>query len=185
MAHVNNLIDTTTELATLGAGCFWCTEAVFQLVRGVVHVESGYAGGNTLNPTYEDICTGQTGHAEVVNVRFDPAIISYEHILHIFFNTHDATMLNRQGHDLGMQYRSVIFTHSDAQAATAAAVIAEAQTRSSAPIVTQLAPAPKYYPAESYHQNYYNNNPFQGYCAGVVGPKVAKFRKTMQEYLKI
>jgi peptide-methionine (S)-S-oxide reductase len=184
MAHVNNLIDTATELAILGGGCFWCTEAVFQLVRGVVHVESGYAGGHTLNPTYEDICTGQTGHAEVVNVRFDPAVISYEHILHIFFNTHDATTLNRQGHDVGTQYRSVIFTHSDAQAAAAAAVISEAQTQSSAPIVTQLAPAPTYYPAEAYHQNYYNNHPFQGYCAGVVGPKVAKFRKTMQEYLK-
>jgi peptide-methionine (S)-S-oxide reductase len=184
MAHANNLIDTTTELATLGGGCFWCTEAVFQLVRGVVHVESGYAGGHTLNPTYEDICTGQTGHAEVVNVRFDPAVISYEQILHIFFNTHDASTLNRQGHDVGTQYRSVIFTHSDAQATAAAAIIAEAQAQSQAPIVTQLAPAPTYYPAEAYHQNYYNNHPFQGYCAGVVGPKVAKFRKTMQEYLK-
>jgi peptide-methionine (S)-S-oxide reductase len=176
--------NAATELATLGGGCFWCTEAVFQLVRGVVHVESGYAGGHTLNPTYEDICTGQTGHAEVVNVRFDPAIIRYEHILHIFFNTHDATTPNRQGHDVGTQYRSVIFTHSNTQAATAAAVIAEAQAQSSATIVTQLAPAPTYYPAEAYHQNYYNNHPFQGYCSGVVGPKVAKFRKTMQEYLK-
>jgi peptide-methionine (S)-S-oxide reductase len=187
MAQTNNLNisnDPTTELATLGGGCFWCTEAVFQLVRGVLHVESGYAGGHTTNPTYEDICTGQTGHAEVVNVRFDPAVISYEQILHIFFNTHDATTLNRQGHDVGTQYRSVIFTHSDAQVTAAAAVIAEAQAQSQAPIVTQLASSPTYYPAEAYHQNYYNNHPFQGYCAGVVGPKVAKFRKTMQEYLK-
>jgi peptide-methionine (S)-S-oxide reductase len=172
-----------TDIATLGGGCFWCTEAVFQLVRGVSHVESGYAGGQTLNPTYENICTGQTGHAEVVQVHFDPAVISYEHLLHIFFNTHDATTLNRQGHDVGTQYRSVIFTHSDAQARTAAQVIALAQQHSAAPIVTQLAPLPPYYRAEDYHQNYYVNHPFQGYCAGVVGPKVAKFRQTMQQYL--
>ncbi len=184
MAQESNSNGSTTEFATLGGGCFWCTEAVFQLVRGVLHVESGYAGGHTRNPTYDDICTGQTGHAEVVKLAFDPAVISYEHILHIFFNTHDATTLNRQGHDVGTQYRSVIFTHSDAQATSAAAVIAEAQAQSSAPIVTQLASVPAYYPAEAYHQNYYNNHPFQGYCAGVVGPKVAKFRKTMQEYLK-
>ncbi len=173
-----------TEIATLGGGCFWCTEAVFQLVRGVQRVESGYSGGHTLNPTYEDICTGQTGHAEVVQVHFDPTVISYEHILHIFFNTHDATTLNRQGHDVGTQYRSVIFSHSDAQANTAQHVIAQAQQLSNAPIVTQLAPLPTYYCAEAYHQNYYVNHPFQGYCAGVVGPKIAKFRKTMQEYLK-
>ena len=174
-----------TESATLGGGCFWCTEAVFQLVRGVHHVESGYAGGHTLNPTYEDICTGQTGHAEVVKITFDPAVIGYEQLLHIFFATHDATTLNRQGHDVGTQYRSVIFTHSDAQAAIAQRVIEEAQQSSNAPIVTQLAPVPTYYPAEAYHQNYYVQHPFQGYCAGVVGPKVAKFRKTMQAYLKI
>jgi peptide-methionine (S)-S-oxide reductase len=189
MAQDNNISSANTELATLGGGCFWCTEAVFQLVRGVLHVESGYAGGHTLNPTYEDICTGQTGHAEVVKLRFDPSIISYEHILHIFFNTHDATTLNRQGHDVGTQYRSVIFTHSSAQASVAAAVIAQAQAHSPSPIVTQVLPLPEsgagvYTCAEAYHQNYYNNHPFQGYCAGVVGPKVAKFRQTMQTYLK-
>jgi peptide-methionine (S)-S-oxide reductase len=174
----------TTEMATVGGGCFWCTEAVFQLVRGVHHVESGYAGGHTLNPTYEDICTGQTGHAEVVQIQFDPAVITYEQILHIFFHTHDATTLNRQGHDVGTQYRSVIFTHSDAQNAIAQQVLAQAQAEASAPIVTQLAPIPTYYPAEAYHQNYYVNHPFQGYCAGVVSPKVAKFKKTLQEFLK-
>ncbi len=177
--HAANL-----ELATLAGGCFWCTEAVFQLVRGVHHVESGYMGGQTLNPTYEDICTGQTGHAEVVNVRFDPAVISYEQILEIFFHTHDATTPNRQGHDVGTQYRSAIFTHGAAQAATAAAVRGEAQAHSSAPIVTQIGAAVTYYPAEAYHQNYYNQHPFQGYCAGVVGPKVEKFRRTMQQYLR-
>jgi peptide-methionine (S)-S-oxide reductase len=175
---------STLDIATLGGGCFWCTEAVFQLVRGVHRVESGYAGGHTLNPTYEDICTGETGHAEVVQVHFDPAVITYEHILHIFFNTHDATTLNRQGHDVGTQYRSVIFTHSAAQEITAQRVMSEAQMHSHSPIVTEVSPIPTYYPAEAYHQNYYVNHPFQGYCAGVVGPKVAKFRKTLQEYLK-
>lgn len=170
--------------ATLGGGCFWCTEAVFQLVRGVNHTENGYAGGHTLNPSYEDICTGETGHAEVIQIHFDPNIISYEQILHIFFNTHDATTLNRQGHDVGTQYRSVIFAHTDVQIETAHRVIAEAQLHSVSKIVTQVEPIPTYYPAEQYHQNYYVNHPFQGYCAGVVGPKVSKFRKTMQAYLK-
>jgi peptide-methionine (S)-S-oxide reductase len=177
-------MNQTIEIATLGGGCFWCTEAVFQLVRGVIRVESGYAGGHLLNPTYEDICTGQTGHAEVVQVHFDTAQINFEQILHIFFNTHDATTLNRQGHDVGTQYRSVIFSHSEAQTSIAQRVIAEAQLHSIAPIVTQLAPLPTYYPAEAYHQNYYVNHPFQGYCAGVVGPKVAKFRSTMTAFLK-
>lgn len=179
MAQNNKL-----ELATLAGGCFWCTEAVFQQVRGVQHVESGYMGGHTLNPTYEDICTGQTGHAEVVNVQFDPAVIRYEQILEIFFHTHDATTLNRQGHDVGTQYRSAIFTHDDVQATTALAVAAQAQLHSAAKIVTQITPAVTYYPAEAYHQNYYNQHPFQGYCAGVVGPKVEKFKRTLQQYLK-
>lgn len=177
-------MSSTIEIATLGSGCFWCTEAVFQMVRGVTHVESGYAGGHTLNPSYEDICTGETGHAEVVQVYFDSNVISYEQILHIFFNTHDATTLNRQGHDIGTQYRSVIFAHSDTQIETAKLVIAEAQLHSLSPIVTQVTPIPTYFPAEQYHQNYYINHPFQGYCAGVVGPKLSKFKKTMQAYLK-
>jgi peptide-methionine (S)-S-oxide reductase len=184
MTHPLSDAGQTSELATLGGGCFWCTEAVFQCVRGVQHVESGYAGGHTVNPSYEDICTGESGHAEVVNVRFDPTVISFEHILHIFFNTHDATTLNRQGNDVGTQYRSVIFTHSAAQAATAAQVLAQAQQHTAQPIVTQIVPAPTYYRAETYHQNYYNQHPFQGYCAGVVGPKVAKFKQTMQAYLR-
>jgi peptide-methionine (S)-S-oxide reductase len=124
---------STLETATLGGGCFWCTEAVFQLVRGVHHVESGYAGGHTLNPTYEDICTGETGHAEVIQIQFDTTLISYEQILHIFFSTHDATTLNRQGHDVGTQYRSVIFTHSAAQANIAAQVVQQAQLHSPLP----------------------------------------------------
>jgi peptide-methionine (S)-S-oxide reductase len=177
-------MSTTTDIATLGSGCFWCTEAIFELVRGVVHVESGYAGGHMPNPSYEDICTGETGHAEVLQIHFDPTIINYEQILHIFFNTHDATTLNRQGHDVGSQYRSVIFTHSEEQRSIAQRVISEAQLHSCAPIVTQLLPVPTYYPAEQYHQHYYANHPFQGYCAGVVGPKVNKFKKTMQDFLK-
>lgn len=182
----------TFEIATLGGGCFWCTEAVFQLVRGVHHVESGYAGGHTPNPSYEDICTGQTGHAEVVQVHFDPAVISYEHILHIFFNTHDSSTLNRQGHDVGTQYRSAIFTSSPAQEQVAKDVCAsveEALKPHGKSCTTLLTPLEtqgnaRYTAAEAYHQNYYNNHPFQGYCAGVVGPKVSKFKKTMQEYLK-
>jgi peptide-methionine (S)-S-oxide reductase len=177
-------MSPTIEIATLGGGCFWCTEAVFQMVRGVTHVESGYAGGHTLNPSYEDICTGETGHAEVLQIHFDTDIISYEQILHIFFNTHDATTLNRQDHDIGTQYRSVIFSHSEMQAITAQRVIDEAQAQSKSLIVTQLSPLPTYYTAEPYHQNYYANHPYQGYCAGVIGPKVAKFRKTMRAYLK-
>ena len=182
----NNTPNTPPQLqiATLGGGCFWCTEAVYQLVRGVHHVESGYTGGHTLNPTYDDICTGQSGHAEVVQVHFDASIISYEQVLHIFFNTHDATTLNRQGHDVGTQYRSAIFTHNDAQASIANAVMAEAQNHSISPIVTQVQPLPVYYPAEAYHQNYYVQHPFQGYCAGVVGPKVAKFKATMKAFLR-
>jgi peptide-methionine (S)-S-oxide reductase len=177
-------MSSTIEIATLGGGCFWCTEAVFQMVRGVTHLESGYAGGHTLNPSYEDICTGETGHAEVLQIHFNTDTINYEQILHIFFNTHDATTLNRQGHDVGTQYRSVIFSHSEMQTVTAKRVIDEAQSQSEALIVTQLSPLPEYYTAEPYHQNYYANHPYQGYCAGVIGPKVAKFRKTMQAYLK-
>jgi peptide-methionine (S)-S-oxide reductase len=168
----------TTEIATLGGGCFWCTEAVFQEIKGVTAVESGYAGGQVDHPTYEQICEGTTGHAEVVRVAFDPDVVSYRELLEIFFTVHDPTTLNRQGNDVGTQYRSVIYTHSPQQLATARTVMAEMAIVWDGPLVTELSPAPVYYPAEEYHQNYFRRNPLQGYCAFVVAPKVAKFRQT-------
>jgi peptide-methionine (S)-S-oxide reductase len=169
----------TIETATLGGGCFWCLDAVFVDVDGVTAVESGYAGGDAPDPSYEQVCGGDTGHAEVVRVSFDTDRISYREILQIFFAIHDPTTLNRQGNDVGTQYRSVIFTHSDEQAATARALVEELgrQRLFDRPIVTQIAPAPRYWPGEAYHQRYYARNPHQGYCMMVVGPKVAKFRK--------
>lgn len=167
------------EVATLGGGCFWCTEAVFLEVEGVAAVESGYAGGHVDHPSYEAVCDGTTGHAEVVQVHFDPAIIAYRDVLEIFFGTHDPTTLNRQGNDVGTQYRSVIFTQSDAQAETARAVIAalEKDRVFDSPIVTEVTPLDgNYFPAEKYHQNYFANHPNQGYCSYVVAPKVAKLR---------
>ena len=164
------------EIATLGGGCFWCTEAVFQEVKGVQAVESGYTGGEVADPTYEQICDGNTGHAEVVRISFDPAVVSYRDLLEIFFTIHDPTTLNRQGNDAGTQYRSVIYFHSPEQQATARAVIAAMATVWDAPLVTELAPVEVYYKAEPYHQNYFRQNPLQGYCAFVVAPKVAKFR---------
>jgi peptide-methionine (S)-S-oxide reductase len=175
------------ELATLGGGCFWCTEAVFLEVNGVAAVESGYAGGHVDNPSYEAVCDGTTGHAEVVQVRFDPAILSYRDVLEIFFGTHDPTTLNRQGNDVGTQYRSVIFTHSDEQAATARALIAalEEDRVFDNPIVTEITPYDgNYFPAEKYHQNYFANHPNQGYCSYVVAPKVAKLRLKFASLLR-
>lgn len=174
----------TTEIATLGGGCFWCLEAVYQELRGVQHVESGYSGGQTLNPSYEQVCSGTTGHAEVVRLEFDPAVVSYREILEIFFTIHDPTTLNRQGNDCGTQYRSVIFFHSPEQEDTAKHVMSEMANVWDAPIVTELAAAPVYYKAEEYHQNYYRQNPMQGYCAFVVAPKVAKFRKMFADRMK-
>jgi peptide-methionine (S)-S-oxide reductase len=174
----------TTEIATLGGGCFWCLEAVYQELKGVQHVESGYAGGHVANPSYEDVCSGKTGHAEVVRITFDPAIVSYREILEIFFTIHDPTTLNRQGNDCGTQYRSVIFYHSPEQQDIARHVIAEMANVWDAPIVTELTPVPVYYKAEDYHQNYFRQNPLQGYCAFVVAPKVAKFRKIFAEKAK-
>ena len=171
------------ETATLGGGCFWCLEAVYQELKGVQQVESGYAGGQVLNPRYEQVCEGTTGHAEVVQVRFDTGVVSYREILEIFFTIHDPTTLNRQGNDVGTQYRSVVYFHDDAQRDTAAHVIAEMANVWDAPIVTELAPLPDYYKAESYHQNYFRQNPMQGYCAYIVAPKVAKFRKTYADKL--
>lgn len=165
------------EIATLGGGCFWCLEAVYQQLKGVQAVESGYAGGHVKNPTYEQVCEGSTGHAEVVRVTFDPDIVSYREILEIFFTIHDPTTLNRQGNDSGTQYRSVIYFHAPQQQEMAKHVIAEMANVWDASLVTELSPAGTYYKAEDYHQNYYRQNPSQGYCAFVVEPKVAKFRK--------
>lgn len=166
------------EFATLGGGCFWCLEAVYEELQGVVDVESGYAGGGVANPTYRQVCDGDTGHAEVVRIEFDPARISYREILEVFFSIHDPTTRDRQGNDVGTQYRSVIFHHSDEQRRVAEEVMREAQSHIDARIVTQLAPVPDYYRAETYHQEYFRHNPEQGYCMFVVAPKVAKFRKT-------
>lgn len=166
-----------TEIATLGGGCFWCTEAVFQQIRGVLKVESGYTGGSVHQPSYEQICTGQTGHAEVVRLTFDPALVSYRELLEVFFTIHDPTTLNRQGNDVGTQYRSAIFYHDEQQKTTAKEVVAAMAAVWDAPIVTEITMAPMFYIAEDYHQNYYRQHPEQGYCAFVVAPKVAKARK--------
>ena len=163
---------------TLGGGCFWCTEAVYQELRGVTQVVSGYAGGFVLNPSYAQICSGTTGHAEVVQLTYDPEQISFRKILEVFFTIHDPTTLNRQGNDIGTQYRSVIYYHDEMQRETARHVIAEMASVWDAPLVTELSPLPMFYRAEDYHQNYYRQHPDQGYCAFIVAPKVAKFRKT-------
>jgi peptide-methionine (S)-S-oxide reductase len=175
------------EVATLGGGCFWCLEAVYDQLQGVTDVVSGYAGGDLKDPTYEQVCSGRTGHAEVVQVTFDPSQISYKGILEVFFSIHNPTTLNRQGADVGTQYRSAIFTHSDAQKATAQALIAEltADKAWGDPIVTQVAPLDTFYPAEAYHQEYFARNPYQGYCQVVIAPKLAKFRKHYAERLKV
>ena len=162
------------EQATLGAGCFWCVEAVFETLDGVESVVSGYMGGETLNPTYESICTGLTGHAEVVQIHFKPEVITYEALLKRFWLAHDPTTLNRQGADVGTQYRSAIFTHSEEQAEIAEASMAEAGNLFEAPIVTQIAPADTFYPAENYHQDFYRNNERHPYCQMVIRPKLKK-----------
>jgi peptide-methionine (S)-S-oxide reductase len=175
-----------TEVALLGGGCFWCLDAVFRDLKGVTSVESGYAGGASANPTYEDVCTGRTGHAEVVRVTFDPAELAFRDLLSVFFTIHDPTTLNRQGNDVGTQYRSVIFAQSPEQKAIAQDVVRtlSAQNLFGKPIVTEIADAAPYYPAERYHQDYFDNNPGQPYCMAVVAPKVAKFRKSFAERLK-
>jgi peptide-methionine (S)-S-oxide reductase len=166
------------EFATLGGGCFWCLEAVYEELQGVVDVESGYAGGQAPRPTYEQVCRGATGHAEVVRIEFDPGVISYREILEVFFVIHDPTQLNRQGDDVGTQYRSVIFIHSDEQRRIAAEVIDELRSHVTGRVVTEVMPVPDYYRAETRHQEYFRHNAAQGYCMFVVAPKVAKFRKT-------
>ncbi|MES2934239.1 MAG: peptide-methionine (S)-S-oxide reductase MsrA [Pseudomonadota bacterium] len=172
------------QTATLGGGCFWCLEAVYQQIQGVQHVESGYTGGAVPNPTYEAVCQGTTGHAEVVRFDFDPDVVSYREILEVFFTIHDPTTLNRQGNDTGTQYRSVIYFHSQEQESIAKQVIAEMANVWDAPIVTELTAAGTYYKAEQYHQNYFVQHPLQGYCALVVAPKVAKVRKVFLDKLK-
>jgi peptide-methionine (S)-S-oxide reductase len=170
-----------TETATLGGGCFWCTEAVFQMLPGVKSVVSGYAGGTKPNPTYEEVCTGDTGHAEVIQITYDPQQVSYEKILETFWDVHDPTTLNKQGHDSGTQYRSIILYNSEAQKTAAEKSKQDAQKHFENPIVTQLVPLKAFYPAEGYHQDYYRNNPNQGYCRAVIRPKVEKFEKKLHE----
>ena len=168
-----------SEVATFGGGCFWCLEAAFQQLRGVERILSGYAGGRRPNPTYEQVCSGATGHAEVVQITFDPSVISYRDLLGVLFTIHDPTTLNRQGNDIGTQYRSVVFHHSPEQEATVREMIAELEREQvwDDPIVTEVLPFDVLYPAEEYHQNYYNRNPNQAYCAAVVASKVSKVRK--------
>lgn len=175
-----------TELATFGGGCFWCLDAAFRELDGVDRVVSGYAGGEQPNPSYEEVCSGDTGHAEVVQITFDPAKISYRELLQALFAIHDPTTLNRQGADVGTQYRSVIYYHDDAQKREAESFIAELEREAvfDAPIVTELAPYTAFYPAESYHQDYFSRNARQPYCAFVVRPKVAKLRKVFANKLK-
>lgn len=174
----------STERATLGGGCFWCVEAVYQELNGVLRVESGYTGGHVANPSYREICTGTTGHAEVIQITYDPAVVSFADILEVFFTVHDPTTLNRQGNDVGTQYRSAIFYHSPEQKTIADAAKSAASELWPDPIVTQIAPLDKFYKAEEYHQNYYRDNPAQPYCIYVVGPKVKKFREKFKEKLK-
>jgi peptide-methionine (S)-S-oxide reductase len=174
------------EIATLAGGCFWCLEAVYDQLKGVVSVESGYIGGRTDQPTYEAVCGGRTGHAEAVRITFDPACVSYQDLLEVFFVIHDPTTLNRQGHDVGSQYRSAIFYHSPEQKQVAENIIATLNREKvyTNPIVTEVVPAGAWFEAEPYHQEYFARNPFQGYCTAVVGPKVMKFRKLYSEKLK-
>jgi peptide-methionine (S)-S-oxide reductase len=174
------------ETATLGNGCFWCTEAIYQELKGVESVLPGYAGGTVPNPSYEDVCTGRTGHAEVAQIVFDPSVISYHDLLAIFFTTHDPTTKDRQGNDVGTQYRSVIFYRTPEQLATATAVIHEIEAAKlyRKPLVTQVVPFVAFYPAEEYHRNYYRQHPERAYCAAIIAPKVAKFRKQYADRLR-
>lgn len=175
-----------TEVATLAGGCFWCLEAVYDQLKGVTDVVSGYTGGNIENPSYQQVCTGMTGHAEVVQVKYNPDIVAFQDLLNIFFTIHDPTTLNRQGADVGTQYRSAIFYHNDEQKQIAEETIARLETEGvwDDPIVTEVTELGTFYPAEDYHQEYYERNPTQGYCRVVIAPKVAKFRKQYMDQLK-
>lgn len=177
---------STTQIATLGGGCFWCIESAFNQIEGVILAESGYAGGHVDNPSYEQVCDGNTGHVEVVQITFDSNVISYREILEIFFALHDPTQLNRQGNDVGTQYRSVVFYHDEQQQEQAHAIISEmtANAMWPAPIVTAVEPLTNYFAAEAYHQDYFTNNPQNQYCNFVVAPKLAKFKQTFSRRLK-
>jgi len=179
----NKIMNSTnqTEFATLGGGCFWCTEAIFQMLPGVKSVTSGFAGGTKENPTYQEVCRGDTGHAEVIQIRFDPAVVSYEQLLKTFWEAHDPTTLNRQGHDAGTQYRSIILYHDERQKLLAEKSKLEAQKDFSDPIVTEIAPLKKFYAAEDYHRDYYRTHSDQTYCRAVIRPKVEKFEKKLKE----
>src|SRR4030095_16880062 len=178
--------DMKTEIATFGAGCFWCVEAVFQELKGVLKVESGFMGGTLPNPSYRDVCTGTTGHAEVARITFDPSVISYSELLEVFWTTHDPTTLNRQGADAGTQYRSAIFYYDDEQKSTAEKSKAEVAPKIwDQKIVTEITPAETFYPAEDYHQNYYANNQNAGYCQIVINPKIEKVRSKFKDKLKV
>ena len=172
------------EKATFGGGCFWCLEAVFEDLKGVSSVTSGYAGGQTPNPNYEQVCSGQTGHAEVIQIEFDPSVLAYKDLMKIFYTMHDPTTLNQQGADRGTQYRSIVLYQNEAQKATAEAARKEAQAHYSNPIVTEIVPLTKFYPAEQYHQGYYKANTKKPYCSAVIAPKVKKLRETFAPLLK-
>jgi peptide-methionine (S)-S-oxide reductase len=184
--YMEDFMGKQVEVATLAGGCFWCLEAVFDELKGVESVESGYSGGHVQNPSYAQVCDGETGHAEVVQVSFDPDVLSYKDLLTVFFTIHDPTTLNRQGNDVGTQYRSAIFYHSEEQKKVADEVIREISASGiwDAPIVTEVTPFERFYIAEDYHQEYFKKNPFQGYCRVVIAPKVAKFRHKFAESLK-
>ena len=179
-------LELHTEAATLAGGCFWCLEAVFNDLRGVDKVVSGYSGGDVHNPSYRDVCTGQTGHAEVVQITFDPQVVTFRELLQVFFTIHDPTTRDRQGMDVGTQYRSAIFYHTPEQKTVAENVIAEMEAAKiyDAPIVTEVTPFTIFYPAEDYHQRYYEQNPDEGYCRAIIAPKVSKFRKVFLEKLR-
>jgi peptide-methionine (S)-S-oxide reductase len=183
---VMNNPSAKTDTATFGQGCFWCTEAIFERVEGVKSVISGYSGGHTVNPTYEQVCNGNTGHAEVVQIVYDPEVISYDDLLKIFWKTHDPTSLNKQGADVGEQYRSIILYHNEKQKEKAEYYKNELEKSGAwdKPIVTQIVPFTIFYKAEDYHQDYFENNPYQGYCSFVIAPKVEKFEKVFKDKLK-
>ncbi|WP_372760374.1 peptide-methionine (S)-S-oxide reductase MsrA [Pseudoalteromonas sp.] len=176
-------MNSTSQVATFGGGCFWCIDAAFRRVKGVLVVHSGYTGGHTATPTYESVCSGNTGHAEVVRIEFDSSVVSYETLLAMFFTLHDATQLNRQGNDIGTQYRSVVYYHTREQHAQTIAAIAQLQAHLDEPIVTEISPATQFYPAEQFHQDYYNQNPQQGYCSILIAPKLQKFATVFKAFL--
>lgn len=179
-------MDKKLEMATFGAGCFWCVEAIYELVEGIEHVESGYSGGHIVNPSYRDVTSGRSGHVEVARIHFNPDVISYEELLTVLWHTHNPTTLNRQGNDVGTQYRSVIYYHNEEQKAIAEKSLAatDASGLWEDPIVTTIEPLANYYVAENYHQDYFENNPNAGYCSFVIAPKVKKFKKEFEHLLK-